>query len=473
MLDLSAEFFESDKGRRLYSKIASSVEKYGMDRMLSGGVLLGFSGGADSVLLLHFLRCYLKNKPSKILCVHINHLIRGEEAFADEEFSRSTCEALGVEFLSKRIDVPSVAAKLGLGLEECARNIRYNEFNEIIRGRNDISAIAVAHNSTDNVETVLLNVLRGAGARGASGIPPVRDNICRPLISASKSEIVEALSSYGIKFVTDSTNLSSDYTRNYVRNEVLPKLRRISNDPEAMFLRMSENLRSDDDYINSVADEIIASGSVTTDKLASLHESVFVRVVARMVGDRSSISSASLRDLRGLLGLKNFRYSLPGGAKFIAEGGVCRIQADDLRDIDYICYVEKDFARLDAINSVFAILDVESKKSYSNIYKKSIQANLRSAIINGRLYLRPKKDGDTVYYGGMTHKLKKLFNDKKIPPSLRSRIPVLCDDSGVVWVPGFGVRDDRPVAPKDIFAVIASACVDLRDTFLSGDDFKL
>ena len=108
------------------------------------------------------------------------------------------------------------------------------------------------------------------------------------------------------------------------------------------------------------------------------------------------------------------------------------------------------------MNADFVISNEKVDKSYLNIYKISIQANLSSAIISGSLYLRPKKDGDTVYYGGMTHKLKKLFCDSKIPPSKRSLIPILCDDKGVVWVPGFGVRDDgvKDEDKKDVFVLL-------------------
>ena len=118
------------------------------------------------------------------------------------------------------------------------------------------------------------------------------------------------------------------------------------------------------------------------------------------------------------------------------------------------------------------LADTRFDNSYMNVYKKSIQVSLCSAIIEGELRFRPKKDGDTVYYGGMTHKVKKLYNDRKIPPSLRSRIPVLCDDKGVVWVPGFGVRDDKANNQDKLFVALCSNSEKTDNIFLSGFDFK-
>ena len=178
-----------------------------------------------------------------------------------------------------------------MGLEETARNIRYSVFNRIISGRNDISTIAVAHNMNDNAETVLFNILRGSGANGAGGIRPVRDNIVRPLIDICKNDIVSALTFSGIPYVIDSTNLSTDYTRNYLRHEIMPRLRRITDNPEAMLSRFSKNMRSDEEYITSKANDLIGDGkTVEIEKLRSVSYSLFFRVISIMA-DRKSLPS--------------------------------------------------------------------------------------------------------------------------------------------------------------------------------------
>ena len=198
-------------------------------------------------------------KDFPLLAVHINHCIRGEEADRDEQFARDFSLNLGIEFKSLKIDVPCMAKEYGLGLEEAARNARYSAFRDIIEGRNDISTIAIAHNATDNCETIIMNILRGSGLSGICGIKPVRENIIRPIIGLSKQEIISLLDGSGISYVTDSSNLASDYTRNYVRNEILPLFTRLSDNPEAAFTRLSENLRYDLDYITKDALSYISS----------------------------------------------------------------------------------------------------------------------------------------------------------------------------------------------------------------------
>ena len=329
---------------------------------------------------------------------------------------------------------------------------------------------------SDNAETVIFNILRGSGSRGASGIPPVRDRIVRPLIKISKSEILSASDKFGIPYVTDSTNLSEDYTRNYIRQKIIPPLTRIANDPERMIDRFSDNMRADDDYISGVAEEFVASHSIirNTD-LKALHYSVFARVLAIMaekVG--ASISYRISSDIHSLLEKDNFSYSVIGGATFVCERGECRIGLDYGEGFDFCFDVKEGITDLSPLNAMIILSRSKNEETYINVYKNSIQANLSSAIINGSLYLRSKKDGDTVYYGGMTHKIKKLFSDAKIPRSKRGLIPILCDDSGVVWVPGFGVRDDGVAKDKreDYFVTLAINTEASDERLYSGSEFR-
>ena len=217
------EKFKINKAcEKLFALARSTVIRYGMEEMLGKGVLVGLSGGADSVLLLLFLLYYRENYNTSmnVVACHVNHLIRGDEAFRDLEFTRNFCSKYGVELCEVEVDVPSLAKQEALGLEEAARNARYSAFNKIILSRNDIDTIALAHNASDNLETVIFNMMRGSGLSGMCGIPPIRDNIVRPFIQIPKSEIVDSLNKGGISYVTDSTNLSTDYTRNYIRHEI-------------------------------------------------------------------------------------------------------------------------------------------------------------------------------------------------------------------------------------------------------------
>lgn len=438
--------FSSELGEQIYKVARKTIDEYSMYPLISRGVLVGLSGGADSVLLLHFL-VELRHREGHfpIVAVHINHMIRGEEADRDESFSRLLAEELGVEFLSVRVDVPSIAKANSVGLEEAARNVRYSEFGEILSSRNDISAIAVAHNATDNLETVLFNIMRGAGTNGASGISPVRDNILRPLIDVDKASIIELLDSCGVAYVTDSTNLETEYTRNFIRHNVIGPLREVFSSPEQSASRLSRHLRVDDAFISSVADDFLKSNpKLYAADLLDLHEAVFARVVMKFAAENSSnIEEIHIFNIRRLLSGGDFSLSIPGGVRFVCERGVCKILPDRQKDIENFNFpVSLGLSSLGDLDADIYLYNGENEEISLNVYKNSIHADISSAIISGDLYMRPRMDGDTIFYGGHTHKLRKIFTDFKIPLSERKYVLLLCDDKGVVWIPGLAVRDD-------------------------------
>jgi len=442
-----SELFSSERGERIYGHFLRAVEDNAMRPLIDAGVIVGLSGGADSVMLALILLEYKRREGlgSRLLFAHLNHGIRGEEALRDELFARRFSESVGVEFVSTCFNVPSVARETGKSVEEAARDVRYSWFRDIIIGRGDVSSIALGHNATDNLETVIFNIMRGSGSRGVAGIPPVRDNIFRPLIYVSKRDIEEALVSSGVEFVTDSTNFSTLYMRNYIRHEIIPHLSKLTASPEVSVTRLTQNIRVDNDYIDSVAEDFLrsSSGNPSAESLAALHEAVFSRVVSSMAKSVSGVfpERVHIKKIRELLSGGNFRYSLPGGCEFVGSYGVCRIMPRiERKEGMYICLSEGK-NELPEYSATVELLSENTKTSY-NVYKFSIQANLSSAIIKGGLYIRSRREGDGYFYGGMTHKLKKMFIDRKIPSEYRSRVPVLCDDSGILWVAGFGVRDD-------------------------------
>ena len=440
--------FSSREGRELYGKILDTVKSENMSALIESGVLVGFSGGADSVLLLCFLHEYKKqcNKDFSILAVHVNHGIRGDEAARDERFSMDFAKGLGIEFVSVHTDVPELSAKLGVGIEEAARNVRYSNFNSLITGRKDVSTIAVAHNATDNTETVIMNMLRGSGLSGASGIKPIRDNIVRPLIKIAKRDIVSLLEHHDIPYVTDSTNSSVDYTRNYVRNEILPLFERLSNNPEASFTKLTDNLRSDLDYLNTCASEFIAENGhdkIAASLLKSLHPSVFARVISALSFEANAEypEEKHIKAIHQLLSTDNFKYSLPGKYDFVCQRGICTFLSKSYENkLDgQIFSLTRGENKIYGTNLTVYVGEVE--ESSLNIYNFSIQANISSDIIDDGLFLRFKADGDSYKYHGMTHKLKKVFNDRNIPTSERDYIPIVCDSHGILVVPGMSVRD--------------------------------
>ena len=443
--------FDTPRGREIYSSALSLIESYSLENDIKRGVLVGLSGGADSVMLLHFLLRYRQSVGNfQILAVHINHGIRGDEAERDEAFSRELCQANGVEFSAIRLDIPTIAKNEKLGIEEAARNARYAEFNKIIQGRDDISTIAVAHNATDNLETVMLNMLRGAALSGVSGIPPRRDNIIRPLLLSSKKDILAALDWANIPYVTDSTNLSSDYSRNYVRNEILPRLDRLSNDPEKMVSRLSKSLRTDEDFLNSEAERFLRynlyGDKIVQKELIRLHRAVFARVLmalSKKAGaspEQVHLEKAMELILRG----GSFSLNIPGGISFVSDGAYFSIKKTDSLENVADFEVELKIGENPLFFGKSALFISENKNDIisSNVYKISIQECFKFDIINRRLVARAKRDGDSYVVRGATRSLKKLYCDRKISANQRSELPVIVSGDDILWIPGFGVSDE-------------------------------
>lgn len=187
-------------------------------------IVLGVSGGPDSVFLLHVLNKIREEKKIDfdIVIAHVNHMIR-EEAIIDQKFVENLADDLGYKCLVLTANVVEEAEKQKISEEECGRNIRYNFFNDLLKETNS-NKIAVAHNQTDNVETVLMNFIRGAGISGMKGMDFVSCNIIRPMLNVKKTEILEYLKENNIEYVVDKTNSENIYTRNKIRNDLIKKI---------------------------------------------------------------------------------------------------------------------------------------------------------------------------------------------------------------------------------------------------------
>ena len=168
-------------------------------------VLAALSGGADSVLMLRLLCRYRDQFGLEIRAAHVNHRLRGDESNRDEEFCKKLCDELSVPLFVKHENIAETAKQSGEGIEECGRRVRYDFFNDCAKG----AKIATAHNLDDRMETFVMNTIRGTSLNGLCSISPVRDNIIRPLIECTKSDIVAYCERMGYEYVTDSTNLSS------------------------------------------------------------------------------------------------------------------------------------------------------------------------------------------------------------------------------------------------------------------------
>jgi tRNA(Ile)-lysidine synthase len=202
-------------------------------------VVVALSGGADSTALLLILTELGYN----VSAIHINHLIRGDEAERDVEFCVKLCEKLGVLLRVEKVNIPEISNKIKKGLEETARIERYRIFSEYD------CKVATAHNADDNAETVLFHLIRGSGLKGFCGIPIKRDNIIRPLLYSSRKEIVSFLQHRNQDFVNDSTNFQNDYTRNKIRNEIIPIIREINPNFTSSVEKSVKSIQLDEGYL--------------------------------------------------------------------------------------------------------------------------------------------------------------------------------------------------------------------------------
>lgn len=424
-------------------------------------IVIGYSGGADSSLLLYALAEIAGERSLRLHAVHINHMLRGADADADEEFCRRTCERLGIPFFSKKFNVREMAQDLGQSEEECARDVRYGFFSEI-KGRIEsvhedaLVRIATAHNATDNAETILFHLARGSGIRGMCGIPPLRDGyIIRPILTLSKEQVLSYCSELGIEYVTDATNSETVYTRNRIRHNILPELRGINPSLEAAVLRLTESLRADARYLEHAAEKCYSSlcqggrEPLTREKLLSLDEALRTRVLCRYLEDAGAGYEYTHIDqaLRLIARGGDFSLSLIGRVRLTCRFGVLFVEADtretDTAPKEWEIVLFEGENILPQGGRIFMYSDESRLEEIKiqNIYNLFIKQTLCGDTINSVFRARCRREGDVILSGGHTHKLKKLYSDKKIPKSERHTLPVVERDGAVVWIPDVRLAD--------------------------------
>ena len=244
-------------------------------------ITVALSGGADSMALLVAL-CNSKDSLNleKISAVHFNHQIRGEEALRDQKFAEKQCKELGVKLYLGCADVPCYAKQNHLSVELAARKLRYQFFDSI-----DTDVIATAHTASDNIETVLFNLTRGTALSGLCGIPPKRDRYIRPLILCTREDVETYCAENNIDFVTDSTNLCDDYTRNKIRHSVVPVLKSFNASAENSVSRMTASLREDEDFINGIVlkeyNSLCKENGLQLTSFKNLHPAIAKRIIVK------------------------------------------------------------------------------------------------------------------------------------------------------------------------------------------------
>ncbi len=423
----------------MLDKILNFAEKY---NMISSGktIICGLSGGADSVCLTYALYLLSKRKGFTVGAIHVNHCLRGQESDRDEAFCRKLCEGLGIELTVVSCNVREYAESNSLSTEEAARILRYRAFEEHSQG----SIIATAHNANDNLETVIFNLSRGSALKGITGIPPVRGNIIRPLLTVTRTEIEEFLAENSIDYMTDSTNLSDDYTRNRIRHNILPQLAEIN--PSAVKTSVSslDALREENSFIESETDKAYNACRFgdSLKGLSEFHPVIRKRCIARLLTEKRLPYSYDRLEEIDVLTHSKGKINLSGDVYAVSDG-----ECITVKQISKTCHEDISAELKLGSNTIFEgrTLTAELIKDKDLQYIKNVNTILVIYLLDydkiiGRAVIRNRRFGDKIKLIGrdFTSSVKKLINEK-IPPECRETLHFIEDDEGTVFAEGLGV----------------------------------
>ncbi len=468
-------------------------------------IVVGVSGGPDSIALLHIL-WQLSEEYSLSLCVaHLNHMQRDEESKEDAEYTLRFANKLSIPVVSEEIDVKAVKEResKGFPLTDVARKIRYDFFKRVAKGFG-ASKIAVGHHANDHVETMLINLIRGAGPEGLKGIASIRKIdegllLIRPLIKLSSQQIHQYLSEHQLEFRVDSSNLKPIFLRNRVRLQLLPLLRNEYNPKvDNAFIQLSRLIEADDDYINEAVNHVLPQAIIEhgkkmvvmdVDRLSGLHPAIQTRVIRRAIAmiraDTTGFNYQHIQGIRQLItGIHpQTKLSLPFSISVkreykhlvIKEESIYRLKqlggyeylvnipgTEELSDLR--CTIKTDVVLTEAIFS-----DIEYiKKHPAAEYRYPIQDAKHPMVLRAYfdyeqvtppLTLRCRRNGDRFHPYGMqgTKKIKDFFMDLKLPMDTRDRMPLLVDKKGnILWVIGLRINEQVKITSKTQKVLVVS-----------------
>ena len=382
-------------------------------------VICALSGGPDSVALTFALYLLKDKLQIQLEAAHFNHLFRGEEGYRDENFVREFCARYDIPLTVGRGEV--VAGKKGL--EAAARDARYPFFRSLP------GKIATAHTADDNAETLLLHLVRGTGLKGLGGIPPVNGNVIRPLLSVTQQEVEDFCAEWCLSYIIDSTNPTDKYLRNRIRHHVIPLLKqenpRFAENASAMALR----LRQDEDCLSHMAE----AETMDVAQLRQMHPALRVRCL------ESFLKGSGVREPEAshIAQAESLIFSEKPSAFARFPGGITVARNYDRLE------VRRETDELPAVE-----LPVPGAVRWGDYrITAALEGEGMSIYPSGPITVRSRQAGDSIRLSGGTKSLKKLFIDRKIPAAQRSRIPVLCDEEGILAVEQIGI--DRSRQPQD------------------------
>lgn len=406
-------------------------------------VVVGVSGGADSMALLHCLKSSGKNL--NIVAAHLNHGLRGQESKRDENFVRGYCLKHNICFVCKYVDVKTLSKKFNISVEECGRNSRYSFFYSV-GGR-----VATAHTLSDLVETFFINIMRGCGLKGLTGIPVKRGRVVRPLLNFTRKDIECYCKINNIDFVNDSTNFEDIYLRNRVRLNVIPALVGISSNFEHKLLNTVNAIKEDEEFLDCVADRSLEKsmlyGGLNLKYIKNLHVSIKVRLLAKFLRMHMlSPTSNMLNQLLNICSLGVGRQSLPKNMFATIRRGILYIE-------HYSCFKQFKILLPKTIEFFYKKLyfircNAKKYTHFLNSVDYLFLFKFDCDKISGDVYIRGRSEKDKIkLLNRPTKTLKCLMQEKRLSKKNRDSTIILADDAGPFWVYGFGA--DVRVLPNE------------------------
>ena len=418
---------------KLFREILNINKKYNLIES-NDIIVVGFSGGPDSVFLVEMLK-KLKNFINfKIYLVHINHLLRGEDADSDENFSFEYAKKNNLEIFIKRIPVKEIAKEIGKTLEEVGREERYKFFSEIYK-KVRATKIATAHNKDDQIETFLFRLIRGTSLQGLEGIKIKNNNVIRPISEIYKKDILEYLNKNEIQYKIDKTNFENEFTRNSIRLDLIP------------FIEERYNIKFKD-KIFSLIKEIRENNQNNSLNLSDYTDSEN-RIILEKTKFLSNFDKKNLLSL--FLNKKNIevnRNKIDEISSLIKSNGTKKIDLDKsyriVKDYTYL-YIE-DKKENCVINNNVIQVKIPSEQIFDNFkitvstvenldIPKQKNQYLLDAIYNDIIEVRYRKEGDRIFLGEKhSKKIKEIFIDQKIPKDIRDRLPIFLYNNTIFWI---------------------------------------
>ncbi len=430
----------------MYEKIRNYVNEY---KMLEGctQIVLGLSGGADSICLLHVLSQLSKELEIPLKAVHIHHGLRGADADADRDLCRLQCQNMNVELKEYYYDVKDYSIKQGISTEEAGRILRYKAFaKELIKG----GRIAVAHHMNDQAETVIFNMCRGSGLKGIRGMLPVRGNIIRPLLCCDRQDILQYIQEEHLEYCVDVSNESDEYTRNRIRHHIIPVLEKGVNERTVKNIgNLSEGIADVEAYIERQAKELYRKcrkvepeGILICDMEKQdpfIQKHIIIKAINEMSDGLKDIGRVHIDRVCSLISANS------GTRITIRKGLVAEKTQDGIYFTFEITTCKMDSIYVEIPSKVeignegefveFQVIEWgEDKKIPKEVYTKCFDYDK----IKSTLQLRRRQTGDYLIIDESGHKkkLKQYFIDEKIPRRKREELILLAENNHVLWVLG-------------------------------------